>query len=118
MIDNKKRTKLNGLELPETACSAGSVCRSGCLSSDRVVSTGTFAFCKWPVPGGRPSLRGQFSGATVLLLPFGRPEPGFRSARVCRLFSRGVGMVAAAGWLELAAVREVMACRPCTSGTN
>ena len=31
-----------------------------------------------PVPGGRPSLRGRSLGATVLLLPFGRPDPGFR----------------------------------------
>jgi hypothetical protein len=111
VIHNKKHTKLNGLELPETAGSAG-------LTSDRVVSASTFALCRWPVPGGRPSLRGRFSGATVLLLPFGRPEPGFRFARVCNPFSRGVGMAAAAaGWLELA-VREVVACRPCTLGTN
>jgi len=67
----------------------------------RGVSASTLALCRWPVPGGWPSLRGRSSGATVLLLPFGRPEPGFRLLPVCFPFLRGVGR-AAAGWFELA----------------
>jgi hypothetical protein len=32
------------------------------------------AFCKYPVPGGRPSRRGRASRSTVLTLPTGRPR--------------------------------------------
>lgn len=33
------------------------------------------AFCKYPVPGGRPSRRGRSSSDVRLVLPFGRPRP-------------------------------------------
>lgn len=32
------------------------------------------AFCKYPVPGGRPNRRGRDSKSTVLTLPTGRPR--------------------------------------------